>query len=412
MSIFFLHIPKTAGTSIVSIVEDNMSVVDVIKMKRIRNSYYNGYVDIDLIGGVEALAGHIPLSFSGLMRKPVRKVVFLRDPVGLVMSRFHHYKKTGDIPAATDLLEFMASPYSECLSNMQTKWLAGVEIGNLPNADDSADASADDSAGKQGYSPPVAASKADFSLARHRLSTFDVVGIFEALEESISAMCATLGFSRVAGEVRLNVGAYESVRDARLLDAIARNNAFDLALYNFGVTLFRDRQTRPVSRPPVDAGRAPPWAVLDMDDVVRHEGLHLREIWPDWNGVRWSSEAALIDLRCTLQQGDAYAYELMVLSVLSPADAGKLEMTLDGVALNYTLRVSAGVYFYSGTFVPETSMSHPRLALNAPFARRPSDDGTAQDQRMLGVAIKAFRIMPKGYFAIDFAERPNLSARI
>jgi hypothetical protein len=239
--------------------------------------------------------------------------------------------------------------------------------------------------------------------AIRNMDGFEFVGIFEQMNHSIALMCEKFDFRRGSSSIALNVGAYNKARNEELTDFLANENRFDVELYRLGKERFESVDTFVCKNADVNPSeRLAPYAFLDMDDSIRHDGLHLREIWPHWHGVRWSSGASEIYPECEIIPGVEYVCELSVLSIILPNDASKVKILVSGTPLDYLLMEAGGVWYYRGIFCFENAVSRPKLEIVVPFAAKPSAIGISADDRTLGLAIKSIKLMPLESCAVNF----------
>lgn len=399
MGIFFMHIPKTAGTSITAVLEDNMSVVDSMIMKKIRNSYYNNCIDYSLLKAAKVVAGHIPMSVASLMSGPARKIVFLRDPVDLSISTFNYMKKLGEIDQSEDLVDFVTSPRGECIKNIQTKWLSSSFLPNTPTHRESMPFEFGRSVEKMSFVIDDAVLKE----AVKNLDDFEFVGIFEQMERSITLMCERFDFKRGPNSIALNVGVYSKTHNEQLTALLKDENRFDMELYRFGKEKFESFDiSGGLGTASASSERLAPYAFIDMDDSIRHNGFHLREIWPHWYGVRWTTGASEIYPACEIIPGVEYVCELSVLSIILPDNASNVKILINDTPVNYVLMEAGGVWYYRGIFCFESAVSRPKLEIVVPFATKPSAIGMSADDRTLGLAVKSIKLMPLENCAVNF----------
>ncbi|PMS36913.1 sulfotransferase family protein [Trinickia symbiotica] len=397
-----MHIPKTAGTSITSLLEDNFSLADALITKKVRNQYYANYIDYGLLKSAAVVAGHFPLSIASLMNEPVRKLVFLRNPVDLSISLFNHMKRIGEISPRENLADFIESSRGSSITNVQAKWLANAFAPNVPTHR----ASMPFEFGWNGTKPEFAIDDSVLADAKRNLKEFEFVGIFEEMEESISLMCQRFELSRGYHPVVLNVGDYSRAQDESVMRLVQNHNKYDVELYRFARQRFREMagstRTQVLAAKSDKRGELSPNLFLDMDDPVRHQGLHSREVWPHWHGVRWTSEVATICTECQITGRLDYTWELLVLSTLSPGDMRSLRVLIDDFELPYTLVHGGSVWYYRGVFAMPEEIVNPGVKIIAPFATSPSTMGVSGDSRVLGVAVKAFKFAPVESCAVGF----------
>lgn len=381
-----MHIPKTAGTSITSLLEDNMSLVDSMIAKKIRTSYYNNCVDYDLIASARLVAGHIPLAIASLMRPPVNKIVFLRDPVELSISIFNYMKKSGELGQSVDLGHFIKSKAGESIRNIQTKWLATAFIPNMPIH---RPAMPFEFGRNVERSQPLV-NEAVLSVAKERLEQFEFIGFFDRVDQSMAAMCDKFGLCLTHESPALNVTRYDKIRDELLVQAVAAQNEFDMELFRFARRASKSGEFQDID----DDIPLSPYASLDMDDVIRHKGLHAREIWPHWHGVRWTSDTSYIYPDCELLPNVEYVCELLILAMIEPENASQLQVFINDLPINCSVTASVGMWRLCGVLLTMDRIRRPVLKIIVPFAKKPSVVGLSADNRTLGVAVKSIKLMP------------------
>ncbi|WP_321891849.1 hypothetical protein [Paraburkholderia tropica] len=400
--IFFLHIPKTAGTSVTALIEDNLSLADTLALREIRDAYYGDTLDYGALKSAQAVCGHIPLSISALMAETVKTVVFLRSPAELSFSMFNHLKRISDIKRETTLCDFLKSPYAELILNMQTKWLSGHRIPNVPIPIDRPALNFESSCGVPLDELLLPADEHVLSQAKLNLARISFIGIVERMQDSMSALKDYFQFSRNPINSPKNVGTHDKKIDSDILAELQERNALDNQLYEWGAVLYDERakSKNTFNSSPKVSGKT--WVELDMNHAIDHEGLHQRELWPHWHGVRWTSAVSSIELPFQLEASVEYSFELASLACISDADIHSTTLSLDDVELAYELQSGTGVHLFRGMISTTTTMARPKLRIATPYARRPSDHSDSTDSRVLGLAIKSFRMKPLRACAIEY----------
>ncbi|MCX5543193.1 sulfotransferase family 2 domain-containing protein [Paraburkholderia sp. CNPSo 3076] len=401
--IFFLHIPKTAGTSVTALIEDNLSLSEALQMRQIRDSYYGNTLDYRLLKSAKAICGHIPLSVSRLMSQPVRTLVFLRSPVDLSISMFNHLKRIGEVSESRTLAEFLHSPYAEVIFNMQTKWLSGDQLNNVSIPMDRHALSFEFSAGTKIFDLIKPVDENSLKKAKSNLEQISFIGIFEKMKESISLLKSHFNFNSNLNAFAENIGSYDRTIDPGLRRLLLEKNSLDQRLYEFGLELYLLQTTEQATRNRAGSSTQTSWVELDMNDSISHEGFHQRELWPHWHGVRWTSDAARLFLPCMLDPSVEYSYEMTALATISEPEIHTTRLMLGGMDLDYHLQSDSGIHLFRGTITTTSAVEHPTLEITAPYARHPSEFTGSADTRLLGLAIKSFRLKPVRCCAINTA---------
>jgi hypothetical protein len=237
----FVHIPKTAGGTVKSMLANAYSRPAVGDSGNVLTSedrtarklakHTGGWERWQRRGG-RALVGHVPY---GLYRRHLpayaRYMTFLREPVDRVLSHYHrHLRVTGTgmdrrrrergLVLVASIEEAFARHVPE-VSNLATRFLCGDP------------------------SPFAALPDSALDDAKENLREFAFVGIQERFEESIVLLQRMLGLDRVPYLNRHVSLARPAVEDISTEDRalIVEHNRLDIELYAFAVSLFDDAVT-------------------------------------------------------------------------------------------------------------------------------------------------------------------------
>lgn len=383
-SIFFMHIPKTAGTSVIRVIGNNLSLSDYLAMQRIRELYSaTCYIDQELLFRTKVICGHIPLSLSSFQKEPVLKLTFLREPISLALSTFNHYKKTKQIDPDVRLLEFLESNQSDVLANIQTRWIAEY---NIPAIDD-----------RRMRTKPLESGILEKAICN--LDQFNFIGIVENSLTSMKFLSHMLGYDFLDMPI-LNQGDYSQSIDQKSLEILVELNKFDKIIYDIG----RQRNAQMLS---VSAKQYFPSvrtksiliskfrAFVDFDFPVNCKGFHERELWSPWGTVRWTKDRAEVEIPCTIEAGVAYSFRCLVISVIDRSIAHEVTFYINDVILNSHFAVEDTVFRYDAQFQVDHTIVSPILQIHVPFATSPkSISSVLEDERQLGLALKWIYISP------------------
>lgn len=214
---YFLHIPKTAGTTFKSILQQEFQPEQICYADNLLSLSKNWYSDHRLF------MGHYFYGIDKIIGKKPVYLTFLRDPVKRFISHYHYLKRlewhpfhqyTGSIES------FMDSPViQEHCANVQTRMLAATVNKNV----------------KEHWDKPallllreleksvMRSDKSKLELAIRRLNGFWFVGNADQFEESI------LKIGLKSNGKRLNQGNYDDL-DQSIKARIAELNALDIQL--------------------------------------------------------------------------------------------------------------------------------------------------------------------------------------
>lgn len=225
--IFFLHLPKTAGTTVYRYILERFNSEEILIYPDESFHEHFSFTYPDDFIRYRFFRQHARYDFFRyLPRKPVC-LTFLRNPITRILSLYNHVRRTafhqwhtlfvgGDI----SIVEFAKNPAIKELSNFQVDYLASHSIGK----------------------PPVSGQDM-LEIAKMRLHEFAYFGIQERFIESMKLLNYTFGWEETNYE-SFNVApspTYEQDLNSEELKAIRERNELDLKLYDYGLQLFSKR---------------------------------------------------------------------------------------------------------------------------------------------------------------------------
>lgn len=405
--LFFLHIRKTAGVSVRSLLFNRFAVRDcLLDCHHVGNRgidpadyrFVTGHVGYDYV----ARFARRPLVFT-VLRRPIECALsayfffrshdrsylqWLEDtlPSDQGAERVRFTKRANELP----LLEFLQQEPAlarALLGNTQTRALLGAPI-------------------------PEHGRRADAELlaeAAMNLESCDVIGLTERLDESLAVLGQRLGWSRIGPSPQYNITrgrAAVAEIDPRALDILRGWNQLDAELYRIGERCFaRDRER--MSSEGAACGFAdgprthlPHGSTFTFDQAIHGGGWYPREKfeqnWLCWMGAE---RQASIDLR--LEGGGEHTLQCRGVRVLRPSVLDGLEVSVNGHPL--AIRQLPG----EGGLILEMRIPACALAACQDRARivftvretfRPSElvPGTP-DSRSLGIALGSIHVTRIGH---------------
>lgn len=244
-ALIFLHIPKTAGTTLNRIIEWQYNPVSIFTVDphRIRATVarFKTFSE-QRRRRFRVVRGHLLYGIHEFLPQGATYITMLREPVARLLSTYafilrrplhplHRKLKSGRL-SVQDLIRM--TPHRQ---NLQCRFISGIGISG--NCDERV-----------------------LEVAKENLTrAFRVVGLCERFQESLWLMMASFGWKVPFYENR-KVAKVRPAIESNVINTIREHNRFDLELYEFGKKLFEEnlRRNAGVIReglPTLNAGREP-----------------------------------------------------------------------------------------------------------------------------------------------------------
>ncbi len=241
--LFFLHIPKTGGISLQTILESHFPPGAICPLHTFATQEKFARYPVEQREQWRLVRGHMRVgSYSPVYRfvgqNPIC-VTFLRDPILRVVSEYHHILRHPDnwlhqefVTQQISLKEYVTNPkYAYLATNYQMFMLTGTIWGNMFM----------DRSKEKG---PLLSDEARLALAKQRLEQYVFVGLTERYPESVELLNYTFGWEPMTKIPFLNTAPKKTSLDdldeatqAALLACTER----DRELYAFAQELFAER---------------------------------------------------------------------------------------------------------------------------------------------------------------------------
>ena len=217
-ALIFLHIPKTGGTTLQNIIEQNYSPGQVhrhagrLEFKKLTERQKRSY---------HVISGHLYFGIHREIPQSTAYFTMLRDPVDRIISNYYYVLRAKDhrlhqrINAEKmSLADYVTSKLNSQLDNGQLRLLSGIEE-DIPF----------------GGCSSAMLDRAKENLKRH----FTVIGLTERFDDSLRLMKECFGWKNISYQ-KANVTVDRPARtqiDPETLQLIESCNVFDLELYRF-----------------------------------------------------------------------------------------------------------------------------------------------------------------------------------
>ncbi|RPJ49700.1 MAG: hypothetical protein EHJ95_08380 [Methanobacteriota archaeon] len=229
MTLVFLHLPKTAGSTIRDVLTRNYRADKLFRVKVRNREFYLARLSIETrLRDFDCVFGHFGYGIHRYIHNDCQYFTMLRDPIQRVISLYFFalHKKDHPLHKAValnrmSLEDFADSGIGPGINNHQTRLLAAVD-GRYKRVFDPAEIGED-----------------QFSMARKNLEGMAAVGLTEMFDESLLLFANKFGWRDIR-YTRLNVSARQKGEvTPYAIERIMANNEYDLRLYDYAKYLVK-----------------------------------------------------------------------------------------------------------------------------------------------------------------------------
>jgi hypothetical protein len=210
--LIFLHIPKTAGTSLRNVFEEEYGAKHCLQVYTHTPKFFDAIRP--RAKRAKVIYGHVSYGIHEILEVQGEYVTFLRDPIERVISFYRHQARDPQsffyqqIQEGLTLRAMLESEVCHQLNNHMTRIISGY--------------------------PHIAMVDDDAVLEQalvHIDQYFRFVGIIEQMPESVERMGRSLQWRRVHKVPRLNTASNHTKIDEKTIACVRRYNRLDMALY-------------------------------------------------------------------------------------------------------------------------------------------------------------------------------------
>lgn len=389
-SLFFMHIPKTAGMSMRLYLSGQYPTGDVCPAARWQ----------DILGREETLntygllQGHFRYNVRTLLSDGTRMLVMLREPLRRTLSALRHlqrdpnFHRDHELAKNLTMSEILRHPrLMRTQKNVQARFLCA----SRPAAEVSADlvraqaSNADADAG-DGEAPPT------LQLAQDRLTSVDFIGLTEDIGTVLSGMARVMHYHPPLHFPRINEDPEHrdpleglSPED---LEILRMHNDVDLPLYEFAGRLIERRSFEQSMRDLVDSGtyQVPAGSFeIPITDIMPGSGWYAAE---QEGGIpwRWTGPERYFTIELPLRPDASYRL-YMSFGSAGPFGPGDLGARVNDVPVECEMAAEDAGYRC------ELAIARELLAPHQGFCCIRFDTGgttlvNPEDNRPLGVAVR------------------------
>jgi len=249
--LYYLHIPRTAGTSLIFQLDHYFDFNTILSSQRWDQLLLN--IPRNFLK-YRFVRGHFGYDFFKILPKKPIYITMLRKPDDVIISnyknlqRYPHFRKRYLISKEESISALLLRPVIHSQENPQCRWLV-ADLNLLSKRKEWIPADLHEwmAEDQPEFSVPNISEEELFEIAKNRLLTFTFFGLVERYEESLFLLNYTFGWKPLRDTIRLNV-----VPDKKTdLSPEARKNLeertkIDVKLYQFAQQLFESRYSQMV----------------------------------------------------------------------------------------------------------------------------------------------------------------------
>jgi hypothetical protein len=411
--VFFSHIPKTAGTSLRSFLQNQYHPSEICPAQD-----WQGLKDLppEDLKRYQLLHGHLFLNAQELAPPGARSIVVLRDPIARTVSAIQHMQRDPSFHHMHDAVK--GKSISEILQDENLRvWFANTQASYLCSRHPAAAVLQYLRGGQSRWNipglPPNPADLEDppeLEFAKEQLGKVDFVGVVDQIDELIRVISTEMNFHPAVVFPHVNESpSRDDGRPGGLTEAemalLRACNDLDLPLYEYARSLAQQRAA-------LVAPRTVAQSVRELCDAGVYRAmansfeLDLRALIPGWYSPetdkdsvwRWTGPFPTFTLELPIVPDADYVCSLTVWSAVSEVTTENFLVNVNGYHQEVTVEPDRGLYrvvipISRSVLFENDGVCELRFELPGVF--RPSDAGSS-DIRKLGIMVKSVRFQRIG----------------
>ena len=418
---YFIHIPKTAGTSFITLLDA------CVKNKEIFPCQLWHEINEEIIqkkGKYKLLRGHFGGgSWKLLCKNTPYRLTILRHPTSLTISTFHFIKrekKTAVYDLVHDrnmnLHDFLQEPLTAHKINNRMVRHLSFDLHEDPEAQELFLSTESVKVVSKWIKPTKKITQSKrFSRAIQALEECSWFGLQEHFDRSMQLFAFTFKRPPIGKSPLLNAYKPQQKIDNPCQNLINSHNEFDLKLYHWAETEFEKRYQQmcdflgrndPENRQSLDElidahYQAHHKAKISYTSKIHYDfsqellgsGWHRRELTqPENNHFRWTSnENSFLDF--WLEHCD-YNLQIRIINAVSDAHLQELDIKINGSSIDYSYDLDVGVVRILSANIPNRLINNSllRIQLKHPKTCSHSEIFNSHDDRYLGIAVNWIKL--------------------
>jgi hypothetical protein len=241
---FFMHIPKTAGTSLRTVIESQFSPSEINEGYRMED-FFN--LTREQLLKLRLIRGHLVYGIVNYLPRHPITITMLREPISRAISNLYVGKRRSSfhlnkhLPIDKMTLDEMLQEklVRDTIGSQQVRYfITDIDITDPKNP-------------RKVYPTGQISDRERLELAKERVASFDFVGITEEFDRSVKLLIKRFGWKEPKTLPRLNAtGDYTDFKRSlsdKGLEILKELTALDRELYDFACDLFRERYNKTFS---------------------------------------------------------------------------------------------------------------------------------------------------------------------
>lgn len=419
---YFIHIPKTAGTSFINILDACVDESDIFPCQLWRE------INQDIVDKklqYKLLRGHFGGGSYKLLANNPHRLTILRNPLSLSVSTYHFIKREKNTAVHSlvtnkdmSLKDFLEEPLTAHKINDRMTRHLSFDLQQDPGAQELFLSSESIKVISNWIKTPKKITHAKRLLrAKRVLDECSWFGIQEKFDESMQLFAYQFNRPPIGATPFLNAHKPNQDIDSHCQNLINKQNQNDLKLYKYATDEFNSKYSLMLEqlKQLPDSGSKTVDELIDLNyynhyshkqhisigiqynfsNELLGSGWHRREMaQPENTFFRWTNNKnSFIDF--WLQPKD-YELQIRIINAVSIMNLDKLELQINNSSFSYKYDQQQGVVRILTAIVPASAFNGNLLRINLVLANnlKHSQVFDSDDNRSLGIAINWIRISP------------------